>query len=249
MSAAGNQGRTLDRAFDVLRCLEEARGLVRLSDISRQTGLHLATTQRIVATLVRAGYAQSSDMGYTLGPVVLAQAHAFVLQDPLVRAARPVLSELSESTRLTSSVYVRSGLERILVARVDAPEPMRYQFPLGRRLPLDVGAGKVLLAFMPEQELDAYVEGYEGRTLASGERQTAESLRAQLAEIQASGYHVVLSERHMATVSAVAVIRSSKGEPVGALNLVAHEDTVTVEGLRARIPELVRAGELIGQHL
>src|SRR5690625_889976 len=201
---------------------------MRLSDISRHTGLHLATTQRIVATLVRAGYAQSSEAGYTLGPVVLAQAHSFVLQNPLVTAARPVLSELSESTQLTSSVYVRSGPERILIERVDAPEPMRYQFPIGRRLPLDVGAGETLLAFMPEEELGHYLENYPGRTLASGTDQTAETLRAQLSEIQASGYHVVLSERHLATVSAAAVIRSSKGEVVGALNLVAHDDTVTV---------------------
>ncbi|GAA1183851.1 IclR family transcriptional regulator [Nesterenkonia xinjiangensis] len=249
MNTSGNKGRTLERAFDVLRSLENARSPIRLSEVSRETGLHIATTQRIMATLVNSGYAQTSENGYTLGPVALAQAHAFVLQDPLVKAARPVLTELSDSTGLTASIFVRSGFDRILTARVEAPEPMRYQFPIGRRLPLDVGAGKPLLAHLPDEELQEYFEDYSGPRLASGEQQTAESLRSELSEIRETGYHLGLSERVLGTVSVAAVIRSARGEVAGVLNIVAHDDTVSVEALRRRVPEVLRAAELIGQQV
>ncbi len=249
MSASGNQGRTLERAFEILRCLEEARAPIRLSEIAKTTDLHLATTQRTISTLMRLGYVQSSGTGYSLGPVVLAQAHSFVLQDPLVKAARPVLAELSDSTGLTASIFVRSGFERILTARVEAPEPMRYQFPIGRRLPLDVGAGKPLLAHLPEDELEEYFEDYADLRLATGQRQTAESLRAELSEIRESGYHLGVSERVLGTVSVAAAVRSTRGDVPGALNIVAHDDTVSVDALRRRVPEMLRAAELIGQQV
>lgn len=244
-----NQGRTVVRSFQILRALEVPNAPVRLSEIARETGLHIATTQRTLNTLVKLGQVQQSEAGYSLGPEIVAQAHAYLLQDPLIKAAHPILVEVADSTGCTASLFVRSGLDRILIARFQAREPMRYEFPIGGRLPLDAGAGKVLLAFMPDGELDIYLREYTGFKLASGERQTKESLRAQLAVIRENGYGMSESERIIGTVSAATIIRNSRGSAVGALNIVAHDDSKATEALRKKIPELLRASGRIGEKM
>lgn len=248
MSSSGNHGRTIERAFDVLRCVEERRAPMRLSDISRATGLHIATVQRITGTLIRRGFLNSSEEGYLLGPEFLSGAHSFVMQDPLVNVAKPVLTELCEATGLTASVYVRSRMERILIARVEAPESMRYQFPLGRRLDLDVGAGKVLLAFMPQALLDDYFAGYEGRRLANGSWQSPEKLRSEISTIAQTNSHIGLSERHVGTVSAATAIRSTQGRALGVLNVVSDVRCTSESDIEQFLPDVGRAADLIGAH-
>ncbi|MDR8019321.1 IclR family transcriptional regulator [Nesterenkonia aerolata] len=246
MATGTNRGRTLERAFGILRCLETSRSPMRLSEVARAAGLHIATAQRILGTLIELGYVQLSDQRYSLGPVVLAQAHAFVLQDPVAKAAQPVLAELSQDTGLTSSVWVRVGAERILTVRIEAPTPLRYQFPVGRRLPLDVGGGKVLLAHMPEEEAEALLADYTGRTLATGNEQTRDDLLEEMAEIRAQGYYLADSERHLGSRSVTTIIRTEEGGVVGALNVVSTDEATGADELRRRVPDLLRAAELIG---
>ncbi|NKZ01465.1 IclR family transcriptional regulator [Nocardiopsis alborubida] len=245
----GNQGRTLDRTLDVLECLERARGPMRLSDVARESGLHVATAQRIINHLVRRGYVQQHRLGYSLGPVVLSLAHAFVVNDHLSTVATPILTELSATTGLTSSVFVQSGRERILVARVDGAEPMRYQFPIGRRAPLDVGGGKVLLSAWDDEELDRHLSGYEGIRLASGRDQGADDLKREIQRIRELGYHFADSERELGALSLTHRVHDSEGAIVAALNLVTTSEKTSVDELLSLLPELSRGAGAIGARI
>ncbi len=245
-SGNGNQGRTLDRALDVLECLERARGPMRLSDVARESELHVATAQRTINQLVRRGYVQQDRLGYSLGPVILSLAHAFVVNDRLSDVATPVLTELSATTGLTSSVFVRSGEERILIARVDGTDPMRYQFPIGRRVALDVGGGKVLLSAWGDEELDDYLNQYEGVRLASGRTQDTTELRAQIGRIRDTGHHLAESERELGALSLTHSVRDSEGVLVAAINLVTTTEKTGVDELLSFLPELSRGANAIG---
>ncbi|MGW8528870.1 MULTISPECIES: IclR family transcriptional regulator [Nocardiopsidaceae] len=248
-TGTGNQGRTLDRALDVLECLERARGPLRLSEIARESDLHLATTQRTVNQLVRRGYIQQDGLGYSLGPVILSLAHAFVVNDRLSTVATPILTELSASTGLTSSLFVRSGPERILVARVDGVDPLRYQFPIGRRVPLDLGGGKVLLAHDDDAELDAYLADLPDARLADGRVQTPADLRAELDRIRETGYHLAESERELGALSLTRPVPGHDGGAAAAINLVTTAETTTPEELLALLPEISRAAGAIGARI
>lgn len=244
-----NQGRTLERALDVIECVEASRTPMKLTQISKETGLHITTTQRITTTLARRGYLSSTEAGYTLGPVVLAHAHAFMLQDRLAAVSHPVLQNLAETTGFTASVYVRSGWSRILVARVEPPESLRYRFPIGQRLDLDVGGGKVLLAAVSPEELDEFLAEYTGIALADGRQQTADSLRAELAEIATTGTYESHSERYPGTASLTATIADSRGRAIGAVNLVTTTETIDGDGLARFRSRVIQAARVIGEQL
>jgi len=219
---------------------------MRLSDIARESGLHVATAQRTINQLVRRGYIQQDRLGYSLGPVVLSLAHAFVVNDRLSTVATPILTELSATTGLTSSVFVQSGQERILIARVDGTEPMRYQFPIGRRVPLDVGGGKVLLSAWDEEELDRYLAGYEQTRLPSGRVQSAGDLKKQISRIREDGYHLAESERELGALSLTHRIQDPEGTIVAAINLVTTTEKTSADQLMSFLPELSRGAGAIG---
>ncbi|GAA2094457.1 MULTISPECIES: IclR family transcriptional regulator [Brevibacterium] len=244
-SRGTNQGRTLERALDVLECVGESRQPMSLTQISRSTGLHVATTQRLIRTLVRRDYLTASTLGYSLGPRVLAHAHSFVLQDRLTRVSQKVLTDLTAATSLTSSVFVRSGGERILIARVEAPDPLSYYFPVGQKLPLRVGGGKVLLAYLDEEDRGELLAAEEDTVLADGRMQTVEQLERDLESVRADGYFISTSERHTGTVSITAPVWGPEGELLAAINLVAHHGTLDAEGMSAHRTTLMQASRLI----
>ncbi|MGW9551355.1 IclR family transcriptional regulator [Citricoccus zhacaiensis] len=248
MAESNNRGRTVERALDIVDYVSTVRTPVKLSQISRQTGLHLATTQRLATTLVHRGYLRVSDAGYTVGPSVLSLARAFTLQDRLSVVSFPVLQNLTDSTGLTSSVYVRTGETRVLTCRVDAPRPMRYQLPIGQRLELTRGGGKVLLAYQSAED-DLPTEDAAETKLADGRIQTPEDLAAKLATIRSQGYYLSISERHHGTVSLTAPIWSPDGVLCGALNIVAHDDTLTGEQIMEMRPHLMSAARNIGEQM
>lgn len=249
MAESNNRGRTVERALDIIDHVSTVRTPVKLSQISRETGLHLATTQRLTTTLVQRGYLRSTDAGYTVGPSVLALARAFTLQDRLSVVSFPVLQGLTEATGLTSSVYVRTGSSRVLTCRVEAPHPMRYQLPIGHRLELTRGAGKVFLAFLGTEEREEILHGSDAAEMADGRVQSLEQLTEELDQIRLQGFHLSVSERQDGTVSLSAPIRSPEGDLPGVVNLVAHDDTLTDEEMMQLRPQLMSAARAIGEQM
>jgi DNA-binding IclR family transcriptional regulator len=59
------------------------------------------------------------------------------------------LEDLPREAGLAASLFVRTGISRAVIARVEGSNPLRYELPIGNRLPLHVGAGKVLAAHLP----------------------------------------------------------------------------------------------------
>ncbi|MDI6627915.1 MAG: IclR family transcriptional regulator [Rhodococcus sp. (in: high G+C Gram-positive bacteria)] len=249
MAESNNRGRTVERSLDIVDYVSTVRSPVKLSQISRQTGLHLATTQRLATTLVQRGYLRASEAGYTVGPSVLSLARAFTLQDRLSAASFPVLQSLTEATGLTSSIYVRTGDTRVLTCRVEAPHPMRYQLPIGHRLELTRGGGKVFLAYLSSEERDVLLPVDSNENLADGRAQSRDELIRELQEIRHRGFHLSLSERQLGTVSLTAPIRTSDGDLPGAINIVAHDDTLSEEQMMNLRPQLMSAARSIGEHM
>jgi DNA-binding IclR family transcriptional regulator len=91
----------------------------------------------------------------------------------LVRSTAPG----PEITGLASSLFLRSGNSRVIIARVAGSKPLRYELPIGERLPPHFGAGKVLAAQLDGEELDELIEAVTPFATASGREVTAPQLR------------------------------------------------------------------------
>jgi IclR family acetate operon transcriptional repressor len=239
--------RSVERALDVLELLERSDRPLRLVDLSRGTGLHAATALRIVGVLQRRGLVQQEGGEYRLGAGALGLAHGFLVSDPLTNRARGVLQQLADSTHLTASLYVRTGHERILTARVDGRDPLRYQLPVGRRLSLVVGAGKTILAFTTADEREAVLAHHGETRDANGSPVSVEELRSSLDEIHRNGFHVSIAERDVAVAAVSAPVFDQQGAVIGAVSASGPAEHNERAGLEALVPEIRRAAQAVGR--
>ncbi|MFI8993744.1 IclR family transcriptional regulator [Streptomyces sp. NPDC053542] len=243
-TASASTMRSLDRAFDVLGVLDDTRQPLRLSEVARRADLHVATAQRILNVLVERGYAAKEEAGYVAGPAALATAHAFLVNNRLSQVALPVLQELAATTSLTASLYVRVALARVLIARVQGRNPLRYQLPIGEKLPLHLGAGKALAAWLPDAELDTLVRQTTPFTRISGDQVTADDLAADLRRIKQDGYALSLSERVL-NVTAVSAPIHRDDHVLGALSITGTSGELGEDDHARLIGEVRRAADAI----
>ena len=250
MSAPSNNMRSLDRAFDVLHTLQAATQPLRLSEIARGTGLHIATAQRIINVLVTRGYAARSGDGYTAGPAALAVAHAYMMTNPLSVVAQQVLQQLAANTRFTASLYVRVEDSRVLVARVESDNPLSYVLPIGERLPLHLGgAGKLILADLDEEEQQRILGDVSTVDHADGRTIDRMGLLEELARIRADGYATSVSERLYGIASVTAPVRDSDGHLAAVLGITGPANALTPDTLNRITPEVRRAATSLGSRL
>lgn len=226
--------RSVERAFDVVDLLSDSGRPLRLAEVARGTGLHIATAQRILRVLERRNYVAQDSAGYSVGAAALAAAHSFLVGNHLVLSATPVLQELAAALGLTASLSVRVGAARVMAARVEGASPLRYQLPVGGRLPLHLGAGKVFLAYMDREGRSGMLGGMEKVETAGGAAIPLEEFMALLDEVAAQGYAVSRNERVVGAVSVSAPVRSREGELLGVVQVSGREEDLP-EGRLAEV--------------
>ncbi len=239
--------RSLDRSLDVLDALQRAQGPLRLSDVAQSTGLTLPTASRILASLQARGYVASEGRRFRIGPSVLAAAHSFLVNDRLVGGARPIMQELAAETDLTCSLYERVGFDRVLVARVDGRWPLRYELPIGRRLPLHLGAGKAIAVDLTADELAGLAAHLERFPDASGVAFDVDPLQRDLDALRRTGYHISVSERAVGVIALSVPVRTRAGELLGALSIAGPVEQKSREELQGRAGEVLRAASAIAE--
>jgi IclR family acetate operon transcriptional repressor len=244
-----NNMRSLDRAIDVLEVLEDAPRGLRLTEIARRAGLHVATTLRILNALEARGRVERDETHYRAGVGLLFGAHAYLTTSPLVAAARPVLQDLASETGLTSSVFVRTGYSRAVIARVEGSNPLRYELPIGERLPLHLGAGKILAAHLSDADRAELLSRVAPFVTAGGREMTSEDFTAELDEIRGSGIAVSTDERIIGGRSVAAAVHDRDGEVTAAVQVAGTDESVSEDRLKTLAITVRNAADQLSRRL
>lgn len=239
--------RSLERAFDVLTVLEQNIIPLRLTDIAVKADLANSTTQRILNVLEARGLVERYGNYYQIGVATVPMAHAFLRGNRLSTATLPVLQELADATGLTSSLYVRSGTSRVVVARVEGDHPLRYALPIGERLPLHLGAGRVLATAMSDDELDEMLDSLGTVKMESGITMAKAEFKDSLDEIRTAGYLVARNERVAGVVSVSAPVLSADRSIIGVVLVSGPTSEMTDGKLPQVVTEVRQAAHSIGR--
>lgn len=235
-----SQVRSLDRPFIILQVLREYRSSMRLSEIAAAAQLHLATTQRILTLLIRYGYVEREGLDYRLGIASLINGNTYLLTNRLVQIAEPILIELTASTGLTSSLTVRYDLTAVLLMRVPSTPPLRFQLPIGERMPLVVGGARVLAAALEPADLDRLLEGVSAIPLASGVVLDRAEFVDSLRQIRERGYAFGQGQREAGAMSVAVPVVGGDHQVVAAIQLSSLIEDIPVD-IDALVVELKRA--------
>lgn len=240
--------RSLDRPFAVLRALRERRAPMRLTEIAQATGLHLATTQRLVNLLIKHGYVERDGVEYRLGLVSVINGYEYQRTNSLIQVAEPLLREITDATRLTSMLAVRHDLTQVRVLRILGNPPPRYLAEVGEQVSLVVGGARVFAAALDEADLDRLLEGVERFPLASGRvldrREFVEGLHA----IRERGYAFGQGQDEGGSVSIAVPVFDRVGEVIATVQVAGLIEDIPVD-VEALVSELQRASAALTRRL
>ena len=219
---------SLARGLAVLTAFSDQRRTLTIAQISHKTGIPRAAVRRCLHTLKQLGYASSDANNYSLKPKVLTLGYSYLSSTPLAVSAQPCLDHISRTLNESCSLAVLESDEVIYVARSSTSRIMSVALNVGSRLPAYcTSLGRAMLAFLPEQDLNSYLERVELRAFTQNTVVSEKKLRELLASIRAAGYAIIEEELEVGLRSIAVPVRGASGNVVAALNIGAQAARVT----------------------
>ncbi|CAM02127.1 IclR family transcriptional regulator [Saccharopolyspora erythraea NRRL 2338] len=229
---------SLDRAAALLNAISAGAPEGRsAAELAVECGLNRATAWRLLATLEHHSMVERDPATnrYSIGFAIARMATSAGVEG-LVRRSHGILERLCGQTGETANLAVPQRLGLTYVDEVIPPVVLSARW-LGRQVPIHAtSAGKALLAWLPEEEVEAMLAQplpeYTGTT-----RTDRAALRAELAEVRANGYAISVGELEPHLYGVAAPVLDDHRRPFAIVSIWGPQDRVP----RPRFPEL---GEL-----
>ena len=240
---------TVSRALDLLEQFQESNAELGISDLSSRLKLQKNNVFRLVATLRARNYIEMNDLTgkYRLGLKTRVLGQAAVKQTDFMNHARPVLYNLKKLCRETCYFSVIKDSYTYYLGGVESDLPVRVAHRIGSSRPLHcTAAGKVLLAFLGQEEMIHLVHETELKRFTPRTITDPEVLRCELRTIAQQGYAVEDQEHDTGVMEIAAPVFDCNGTIVGALSISgpamrinsAHLDNELVPLLRSEAARL-----------
>jgi len=243
--------RAVERAMQILSAFDGDHADRGVSEIAQATGLHKATTHRIMKTLLNGGFLERTDDGtrYRLGIRVVELGLGALRGLDLRRAAFPYMQQLVERFDETCDLGVFDRGWVLYVEVVHSEHSLTIAARVGRRLPAHCTAsGRVFLAFLPPEAVEPILNGpltaCTGKTITSPAR-----LREELEATRQRGYALDDEELEDGIRAAAAPIRNIDGEVIAALSVVGPTNRIPPHRLREIVDALVETADTISAHV
>ena len=155
---------SLERGMAVIQVFSRERPALTLSEVANLTGITRATARRILLTLEKLGHVRSDGRLFSPTPRLLTLGWAYLSSLNLSELALPLMETLVEETHESCSAATLDLPDVVYVARVPTRRIMSITLSVGTRLPAHcTSMGRVLLAALPDDELDRYLNGDHAR--------------------------------------------------------------------------------------
>jgi DNA-binding IclR family transcriptional regulator len=229
---------SVDRTLDILEALAEM-GEVGVAQLSSHVGLHASTVHRLLSTLISRGYVrQNTETGrYLLGLKLLDVARAVRDHLDIRMEALPILRTLMKKSGETANLGVRDRRHLVYIEQASSPGRLLRMFvQVGGRAHLhSTASGKILLAHLPESELQELLSGYTLYPNASRTIVDRSVLLAELDEVRRQGYATDYGEQEEGVNCIAGPVRNHTGRVVAAISISGPWIRISPE----RVPDLM----------
>lgn len=240
----------LARGLAVLRAFRPNEPALSNTEIAQRTGLPKPTVSRLTHTLTVLGYlAFVPRLGrYALGPAVVSLCHSLLAGMPTRIAARPVLQELADFSRLPVSLGARDQLDMVYIETARHAQGHPARFDLGSRLPVETTAmGRAYLYALPADEREALLDALRAGMAPAAWRGIRGDLDRAFDSIARRGFCVSLGDWRADVFGAGAPVVAADGT-VLAINCGGPPFEVSAERMEKDIgPRLAHSAALIAQ--
>ena len=225
----------LARGLEVIRSFDRLHMKQTISQISERTLLARPTVLRLLITLEELGYVRELDNKYSLTPKVVDLGMAYISALGLYGAAKPHMENLSKEVDQSVSIAELDGSDIVYTGRVEVPKIVSVGVTVGARLPsASTALGRVLLAAIPDAELQNVLSTPSLSMYFPRTRFTAEHIRPRLELVREQGWAESDEDLQYGVHAIAAPLHGEDGQVVAAIGLGTHTSEIGKEVLRER---------------
>ncbi|MGE8657144.1 MAG: IclR family transcriptional regulator [Achromobacter sp.] len=187
-----SQNRSLERGLEILRAFRPGTDLLGNGELAERTGLSAATVSRLTQTLVTSGFLEHDQRAraYRLAAPVLSLGHAMRAASPILRAATPLMREVSAKR------HVNVGLAGADRAEMVYLESIRYNrkaslrtIVAGQRVPIELTSlGRAYLATRDAAARAALLAAIRSHYRSASWKPIGAEIERALAKVARDGY-------------------------------------------------------------
>ena len=216
--------RGTERVLSILEYLGRFRKGQSASEIARSLSLPVNTVGRITETMCNRGwlYRREDDRRFVLTNRVADLTRPVVNDKSLTMCAWDALRNLRDRTGETTQLVVMSDKKCLILEQCISDQPIKVSGKVGMRVPsYSCAPGKSILANLPKQELEEYLNHVTLKKFTPRTLNTIAALEKELEKVKESGFAVDLAEGLEGIHCVSAVILDDYQYPVGAITTIA----------------------------
>jgi len=219
---------SLARGLAVILAFSQQKRRLSIAQVSHRTGIPRASVRRSLHTLARLGFVAADEgRNFYLRPKILSLGHTYLSATPLSLFGQPILDRLSELLNEACSLAILDGDDIVYLARSTSSRIMSPSLNVGSRLPAYcTSVGLVLLAHLPEDELEAYLARVKFQAFTEWTVTSPKKLAQILKTIRQSGYAIADQQIEIGLRTLAVPVRDTSGAVVAGINVIVQAGRV-----------------------
>jgi IclR family transcriptional regulator, KDG regulon repressor len=245
--------RSLERSLTILGAFRADRKTYTLAQLAETVGLPKPTVIRLCSTLIKYDFMKydPESMQYSLGMKLFELGNIVGSSLSLRNAASPHLLQLQVRSGRTAFLGVLRNDEVIyLDKKEDVTNQIRFVSEMGTRRPPYFGMfGQLLLAFLPEDEVDRILARHPLTSVTRKSISDPIEFRERLKQIRGHGYIVEEGEAIEGVTGIAAPVRDSSGDVVASVGVSFISISVEGKNIVRILEEVLKTARAISQDL
>lgn len=241
---------SLKRAVSILKTFTIDDAEIGVGDLSRRLQLPKSTVFRLLSTMESEGLIRQNPdtRKYRLGLELLSLAGNIRVHSELQNLARPYLRRLSNTLNETVNLSILDRNFTVNIEQFVSAERLVMRVGwVGRQMPIHaVSAGKVIVAYLPDEEQADYLEG-EHEALTQNTKTDKEVLREELSSIREHGYAIAFEELEDGLHAISAPIWNHVGSAIASVSVSGPAYRLTKQRLDEITPQVVKTALQVSQ--
>jgi IclR family KDG regulon transcriptional repressor len=233
--------RSLERALQILNAFTGEKQELTLVQLSEALNLARATVLRLCSTLVKYGFLrqEGESKRYSLGLRLFELGSIVFNSFSLRRIASHHLTELQLKLGKTVFLAVLENGELLYVdKREDPRNPISFTSEIGKRRPPYWGMlGPLLMAYLPESEIDELLKSHPLKATAKKSITGKEDFVEWLRQIKKQGFAIDLETAMDGIAGVAAPVRDATGKVIASVGVAFISSSVDSKGLKQTVKE------------
>jgi IclR family KDG regulon transcriptional repressor len=205
-----------------------------VTEISKALQMSPSKVSRMLRTLEsKQFFEKNTHTGkYRLGIRFLELGILYALHLPLRRIIRPHIEQMAKELNVTASWAILSNSKVIVIDRIQNVTTDMVSHRMGLNLPIYAASvGKVLLAYLPEDEQDRILQSIDLQKLTDTTIVDRKLLKEELERIKERGYSTDQGETHKDLICIGAPLKNGSGDVIAAVSLMEEKSEMSAKNL------------------